>query len=129
MLQADPTTDWSHVNIDALRTHLIDMDNVVLHADALTTVAGSVVTFDVSGEGAVRESIRRMIFAQAATAHGDLGWTYSARQTDRGALLTVETRDSASAAKLKAMGYFGLVSQGPHHQVHHMMIARGQPPH
>lgn len=129
MLQADVMTDWSRVNIDALRAHLVDMDNVVLHADVSTTVAGSVVTFDVSGEGAVRESIRRMIFAQAATAHGDAAWTYTARQTDRGASLAIETRDGASAAKLKALGYFGLVSQGPHHQVHHMMIARGRPPH
>src|SRR5665213_2414926 len=28
ILEADPKTDWSRVNIEALRQHLIDMDNV-----------------------------------------------------------------------------------------------------
>ncbi|MFX5914869.1 hypothetical protein ABTE45_18800, partial [Acinetobacter baumannii] len=33
LLEADPATDWSKVNIEALRQHLIDMDNVTLRAD------------------------------------------------------------------------------------------------
>ena len=32
MLKADPTTDWSKVNVEALRQHLIDMDDVVMHS-------------------------------------------------------------------------------------------------
>ena len=34
ILDADPTTDWSKVNISALREHLIDMNEVTLHAAA-----------------------------------------------------------------------------------------------
>ena len=30
ILEADPKTDWSKVNIDALREHLVDMSNVTL---------------------------------------------------------------------------------------------------
>ena len=33
-LEADPATDWSKVNIGALREHLIDMNEVTLRADA-----------------------------------------------------------------------------------------------
>src|SRR5579859_2920628 len=32
ILEADPHTDWSKVDINALQQHLIDMDNVTLHA-------------------------------------------------------------------------------------------------
>ena len=32
MLDADSTTDWSKVNIARLRRHLVDMNNVTLHA-------------------------------------------------------------------------------------------------
>lgn len=32
MLEADPKTDWSKVDIEALRQHLIDMNNVTLGA-------------------------------------------------------------------------------------------------
>jgi hypothetical protein len=34
ILQSDPKTDWSKVNIDALRQHLIDMNEVTLRAAA-----------------------------------------------------------------------------------------------
>src|SRR5437016_4569299 len=34
ILEADPTTDWSRVNIAALREHLIDMSEVTLRAMA-----------------------------------------------------------------------------------------------
>jgi hypothetical protein len=34
MLEADPKTDWSKVNISALREHLIDMDEVTMRASA-----------------------------------------------------------------------------------------------
>ncbi|MEQ1785384.1 MAG: hypothetical protein ABMA14_28895 [Hyphomonadaceae bacterium] len=126
LLRADPATAWETVNIDALRQHLIDMDNVILHAAVSTTVRDGAVAFDVSGQGAVRDSIQRMVLAQAATSHEAAGGIYGATLTDRGAILTVSTGDPATALRLKALGYFGLVSQGPHHQIHHMMIARGE---
>ena len=31
-LMADPETDWSRLDVEALRQHLIDMDNVTLRA-------------------------------------------------------------------------------------------------
>ena len=34
ILEADPATDWSKVNIGALREHLIDMDEVTMRARA-----------------------------------------------------------------------------------------------
>src|SRR6476661_11054649 len=32
-LDANPRTDWGKANIDALRQHLVDMDNVTVRAD------------------------------------------------------------------------------------------------
>ena len=32
ILEADPATDWSKVDLEALREHLIDMNEVTLHA-------------------------------------------------------------------------------------------------
>src|SRR6267142_5337363 len=34
ILEADPATDWSKVALEALRQHLIDMNEVTLRADA-----------------------------------------------------------------------------------------------
>src|SRR4051812_25642188 len=68
ILMADPTTDWSKVDVDALRRHLVDMDNVTTRAAVTTTRLANGATFRVTGEGPVVSSIQRMTgshFAQA----------------------------------------------------------------
>ena len=129
LLEADPATDWSKVNIEALRQHLIDMNNVTLQASVKVVDNKSSITFVVSGEGAVRESVRRMIIAHAATMTGVDGWKYVAAQTTTGANLTVTPPDVASMQKLRALGFIGMMTRGMHHQQHHLMIARGIAPH
>jgi hypothetical protein len=128
ILEADPATDWSKVDIDALRRHLVDMDNVVLRAKVTTEPVEGGVRFVVSGDGAVADSIRRMVLDHAATMNGVGGWTYSATATDSGAVLTVEGRPE-EITKLRGLGFFGIMTRGMHHQHHHLMIARGQNPH
>jgi hypothetical protein len=60
-LEADPATDWSKVNIEALRQHLIDMNAVTLNAMVQTELRPDVRKFIVSGEGRVVLSIQRML--------------------------------------------------------------------
>src|SRR5215216_7575153 len=49
LLEADPKTDWSKVNVEALRQHLIDMDHVTMRADVVQrTVAGG-MHLDITG--------------------------------------------------------------------------------
>ena len=76
ILMADPKTDWSKVNIDALRQHLIDMNNVTLAANVKNDPIDGGMRFDVTGEGPVRDSIRRMTAAHAATMNGVDGWKF-----------------------------------------------------
>ena len=128
ILNADPKTDWSKVNIDALRQHLVDMNNVVLAAEVKDVPVGSGMRFDVTGEGPVRDSIRRMVSAHAAAMNGVDGWALEAAEIDGGESLTVLPPDK-DAAKLRGLGFFGVLALGMHHQAHHLMIARGQSPH
>jgi len=60
ILTADPKTDWSKVNIDALRQHLIDMNNVTLNAQVTNVPIDGGMIFALTGDGPVRDSIRRM---------------------------------------------------------------------
>jgi hypothetical protein len=128
ILNADPKTDWSKVNIDALRQHLVDMNNVVLAAEVKDVPVGNGMRFDVTGEGPVRDSIRRMVSAHAAAMNGVDGWALEAAEIDGGESLTVLLPDK-DAAKLRGLGFFGVLALGMHHQAHHLMIARGQSPH
>ena len=129
LLEADPKTDWSKVDIEALRQHLIDMNNVTLLANVKESDQGNAVEFQVTGTGLVTDSIRWMVMAHAMTMNGVNGWNYAAKEIEGGASLNVTPPGSASKAKLKGLGFFGVMASGMHHQQHHWMIAKGQNPH
>jgi hypothetical protein len=128
ILMADPNTDWSKVDIDGLRQHLVDMDHVTIYARVNNVETDDGYRFEASGVGAVRDSIRRMLAAHAATMNGVGGWRYETAEIENGAALTVHA-PAADKAKLKGLGLFGVLTLGMHHQLHHLMIARGQEPH
>ena len=60
ILEADPATDWSKVNIGALREHLIDMDEVTMRARAIERALADGVEITVTGEGRTLAAIKRM---------------------------------------------------------------------
>jgi hypothetical protein len=128
ILEADPKTDWSKVDIEALRQHLIDMNNVTLSAVVTNEPIAGGMRYIVSGTGPVKLSIQRMVAAHAATMDGANGWHFTAAMTDDGATLTVipPTQD---LAKLRGLGFIGVLAKGMHHQEHHLMLARGENPH
>jgi hypothetical protein len=128
ILEADPETDWSKVNIDALRQHLIDMNNVTLAANVKNEAIDGGMRFVVTGTGAVHDSVRRMVAAHAATMNGVDGWTFESAEIDGGATLTVHV-PVKDLPKLRGLGFLGVLTHGMHHQEHHMMIARGNSPH
>jgi hypothetical protein len=125
ILKADPHTEWAKVDIDALRQHLVDMNAVMLEARVASAPVDGGSRFDVTGDGAVQDSIRRMVMAHAATMNGVDGWKFEAAPIAGGASLTVHAPPK-DAAKLKGLGFFGVLTLGMHHQMHHLMIARGR---
>ncbi len=129
LLVADPATDWSKVDISALRAHLIDMNNVTLHAKVEAAPVDNGYRFTLTGTGDVRDSIQRMVTAHAATMNGVGGFTYAAEEIPDGAVLTVTVADPVDLEKLQALGFIGVMSLGAHHQAHHLAIASGMSPH
>jgi hypothetical protein len=125
ILEADPTTDWSKVDIAALREHLIDMNEVALYAIAEVHPLDDGVDIAVTGKGRTLEAIRRMIPAHAHELNR-IGWSARTEEIPGGVRLIVTTQDSNQAAKLKALGFMGIMVVGSHHQQHHLMIAKGE---
>ena len=129
LLEADPKSDWSKADIEALRQHLIDMNNVTLLANVKEISQGNAVEFQVTATGLVTDSIRQMVMAHAMNMNGVNGWAYAAKEIVGGASLIVTPPDSKSKAKLKALGFIGIMASGMHHQQHHWLIATGKNPH
>jgi hypothetical protein len=125
ILDADPKTDWSRVDIDALRAHLIDMDNVTLHAKIAYEPTSTGERIRVSGDGDVRDSIQRMVLMHAAMAGDTPDWHMDATRTSEGALIELTSKSAFGLEKAKALGLIGMMAEGMHHARHHMMLARG----
>ena len=125
ILDADPKTDWSKVDIGALREHLIDMNEVTLHAAADERPLADGVDIAITGEGRTLEAIKRMVPAHARELNL-IGWTAKTEELADGVRLTVTTSDPAQVPKLKGLGFMGIMVLGSHHQAHHLLIAKGE---
>jgi hypothetical protein len=125
ILEADPATDWSKVNIGVLRQHLIDMDEVTLRASASERALDNGLEITVTGEGRTLEAIKRMIPAHA-TELGGLGWNAKTEDLPNGLKFVVTGTDPKQVVKLKALGFMGIMVAGGHHQQHHLALAKGE---
>ena len=124
ILEADPNTDWSKVNIGAVREHLIDMDDVTMRARAIERTLDNGIEITVTGEGRTVGAIKRMVPAHAHELAA-LGWGASTQELSNGVKLVVTASDPREVVKLKALGFMGIMVQGAHHQPHHLMMAKG----
>ena len=125
ILEADPTTDWSKVNIAALREHLIDMDEVTMRAAASERALDNGVEIAVTGDGRTLDAIKRMLPATLASSRRS-GGMRTQRFCRTALMLRVTSKDPKQVTKLKALGFMGIMVQGAHHQVHHLMMAKGE---
>jgi hypothetical protein len=128
-LMADPATDWSRVNVERLRQHLIDMDEVTLHASIGVERIDGGERYTVTGTGRTREAIRNML-AGHVRAMGDAEhWSLTERDTNDGVVITATGKAPGDAEMIHALGLIGIVAEGAHHQPHHWMLATGADPH
>jgi hypothetical protein len=126
ILEADPKTDWSKVDLEALRQHLIDMNEVTLKADATTKLIDGGLEITVTGSGRTLVAIQRMIPTYAQTVNGLNGWTTNAATLPNGELLTVTAIDPKEVQHIRGLGFIGLLASGSHHQPHHLGMAKGE---
>lgn len=128
MLKADPNTDWSRVNIEALRQHLIDMDDVTMHAVVVQRNVAGGIAVDVTGSGRTAAAIRRMAMNHSRMLDQGPEYRASAREIPNGAQLTFTAKNPSDAkmvAQIRGLGFAGLMTEGDHHAPHHLAIARG----
>jgi hypothetical protein len=128
ILEADPNTDWSKVNLEALRQHLIDMNEVTLKADAMTKPIEGGIGVIVTGTGRTVEAIQRMVAAQAHQVdqmHLN-GWRAKTEPLPNGVLLTMTSNDLQQVQHIRGLGFIGFMASGSHHQAHHLAMAKGK---
>ena len=128
LLDADPRTDWSKVNIEALRQHLIDMDEVTMRAAVRAEPVDGGAAFIVTGSGRTLDAIRRMTRSRAATGTPEGGVRMSVSDVAGGVRFVAmagNPADARAVARIRGLGFIGVVSLGNHHAPHHLGIANG----
>lgn len=129
LLANDPETDWSKVNITRLRDHLVDMQLLTTRATAVQLTEDNQVTFRITGEGSTLQAIRSMVPAHAREISRMGAWSASTREIEGGVSMTLSADTTEELTKIAALGFFGVLATGSHHQPHHLAIAAGDPMH
>lgn len=127
MLEADPDTDWSKVNLTALHEHLVDMDEVILRAVVKEEPVDSGLRAEISGTGRTLAAIQRIVPAHAQELNQFPGWDAKAETVADGVVLTVTSTDPKQVAHIRGLGFIGVLASGTHHEVHHLAMAKDNP--
>ena len=128
MLKADPNTDWSRVNVEALRQHLIDMDDVTMHAVVAQRSVSGGLEMEVTGTGRTVAAIKRMAINHSRMLGQEGEDRATAQEIASGARITVtatQPNDARMVAQIRGLGFAGLMTEGDHHAAHHLALARG----
>jgi hypothetical protein len=128
ILDADQNTDWSKVNLEALRQHLIDMNEVTLKANVVMKPIDGGIEATVTGEGRTIEALQRMVpvHAQQIEQTHLNGWSAKTELLPNGVVLTVTSDDSQQVQHLRGLSFIGVMVSGSHHQPHHLAMAKGE---
>lgn len=128
MLEADTTTDWSRVNIERLRRHLVDMDLVILRSRVVSAPVAGGAQFTVRGSGDAIGAIKRLTGAHVAMVMSSGGPRVVRTELPDGVRVVVTAADPAdtrAVARIRGLGFIGLMVAGDHHAAHHLALARG----
>jgi len=131
ILEADPATDWSTVDIERLRQHLIDMHEVVLRSAVRPAPVPAGLAMEITGPGRTERAIRAMVVPHAVELDRMPEWSARTEMIPNGVRLTVVARradDATLVARIRGLGFAGLLTEGAHHQPHHLAIAKGKAP-
>ncbi len=129
LLEADPNTDWSTVDLERLRRHLIDMNEVVLRSEVKSSPVPGGLAMDITGAARTEQAIRAMVVPHAAELGRMSEWVATTEPIPGGLRLTVTARtpeDAKTVARIRGLGFAGLLVQGGHHGPHHLAMAKGQ---
>jgi len=131
LLDADPRTDWSKVDVERLRQHLIDMNDVVLGSTVKQAPIPGGLAMEITGAGRTAEAIRAMVIPHAAELDRLPAYAAKAEPLSGGVRLTVTAKnanDATAVARIRGLGFAGLLTEGAHHGPHHLAMARGEKP-
>jgi hypothetical protein len=130
VLESNSNTNWEKVNIEALRLHLVEMQDMTINVDVKQQYIdnGFQAVVTPTTNRAVK-SLTRVLSGHPAQMKAETGWDMQVSNNDDIFTLTVVSKKAHEVAKIRGLGYIGVMSYGNHHQPHHWAMASGENPH
>lgn len=132
ILETDPHTDWGKVNLEGLRQHLLDMDDVTMGSTITTRTIPAGIEADVTGTGRAVTAIQSMLRNHAEFMNTGSPFRATVTPTASGARIAIRAAkptDTAIVTKLRGLGVIGWLASDAHHATHHLALARGEMTH
>ena len=129
-LESNTNTNWEKVNIEALRLHLVEMQDMTINVDVKQQHIdnGFQAVVSPTTSNAVK-SLTRVLSGHPAQMKAETGWDMQVQINNSVFTLTVTTDNAKDVAKIRGLGYIGVMAYGNHHQPHHWAMASGDNPH
>ena len=130
-LRENPHTDWSRVDLEALRQHLVDMDSFTKHVSEISKRnIKSGVELEVRADSeAASQSLARALSAHPRMIKDEFGWDITVSGKGPVYQMRVTSPRPQDVEQIRGLGYIGIMALGQHHQMHHWIIATGGNPH
>jgi len=130
-LNHDPELDWSKVNLEVLRQHLVDMNDMTLNIEVISqqTIEKGVKILVRPTTLRSESALDRVFSVHPAQLKGETGWEMLVQKKEKTYTLTITTGKPDEVSQIKGLGYIGIMASGNHHQAHHWMMAKGENPH
>jgi hypothetical protein len=87
------------------------------------------LAMEITGTPRTERAIRAMLVPHAVELDGMADWTARTERMPGGLRLTVTARaagDARTVARIRGLGFDGLLVQGGHHGPHHLAMAKGE---
>jgi hypothetical protein len=129
-LEANPETNWEKVNIEALRLHLVEMQDMTINVEVTQQSInnGFIAVVTPTTPRAVK-SLKKVLSGHPIQMKAETGWDMQVSNNNGVFTLTVTTKKLKDVAKIRGLGYIGVMAYGNHHQPHHWAMASGDNPH
>lgn len=129
-LEADPATDWTRVDLDALREHLVQMDLLFREAEVSRQPLQDGMRFEVRGSDDVLRAAEAIGAMHAEMLRASApSWEMRVAKRQDAVELEVRSSELAQQVRIRALGFAGLLTLGTHHADHHWAMATGRAPH
>jgi len=131
LLLNDPSTDWSKVNLEALRLHLLDMEDMTKNIEVVsqTRIKKGMIAIVKATTERSSNALKRIFMAHPQVLKSESGFDMQVEFSGAQYTLTTTTDKRADVDKIRGLGYIGLMAYGNHHQAHHLSMAKGVNPH